>query len=60
MAGYSPAQHKIRIEIDQDDSPYIKHSEQPSSLTIGDPVQNGITIEIPVREAGIQLSGTCN
>jgi acetyl esterase/lipase len=55
-----PAQHKIRLELAQDDSLYIKHSEQPSSLTIGDPVQHGIAIEIPVREAGTQLSGTCN
>lgn len=54
-----PAGHKIRLELAQDDAPYVKHSEQPSSLAIGDPGLKGITLEIPIREASTQLGGTC-
>ena len=42
-----PAGHRIRLELSQDDSPYIKASNQPSTLTI-----SGVTLDLPVREAG--------
>ena len=38
--------HKIRIEIAQNDDPYIKPSNQASSLTF-----SGARLDIPVREA---------
>jgi hypothetical protein len=41
------AGNRIRIELAQDDDPYIKASNQASSLTLA-----GVTLEIPVREAG--------
>lgn len=39
-----PKDHFIRIELAQDDDPYIKHSTQPSTLTL-----SGVTLRIPVR-----------
>lgn len=44
--------HKIRIELAQDDDPYIKSSTQPSALAL-----NGATLSVPVREASATLSG---
>ena len=38
--------HRIRIELAQDDDPYIKSALSPSSLTI-----SGVRLDIPVREA---------
>jgi dienelactone hydrolase len=40
-----PPGHKIRIEIAQDDGPYIKPSNVPSSATI-----THVTLRMPVRE----------
>ena len=37
--------HRIRIEIAQDDRPFLKTSEVPSTITI-----NGVRLRIPVRE----------
>jgi hypothetical protein len=37
--------HSVRIEIAQDDDPYLKASNVPSSATL-----TGVTLEIPVRE----------
>jgi dienelactone hydrolase len=48
-----PAGHRIRIELAQDDDPYIKQSVQPSTLTL-----SGVTLAIPVREASATFSGT--
>ncbi len=38
--------HKVRIEVAQDDGPYVKPSTQASSLTF-----SGARLDIPVREA---------
>jgi hypothetical protein len=35
---------KLRIELAQDDAPYVKRSTQPSSLTLA-----GVTLRVPVR-----------
>jgi predicted acyl esterase len=35
---------KLRIELAQDDAPYIKRSTQPSSLTLA-----GVTLQLPIR-----------
>ncbi len=40
-----PQGHRVRIELTQDDSPYIRPSTQPSTLTL-----SGVTLKIPVRE----------
>ena len=50
--------HSIRIELTQDDAPYVKRSDQSSALSIGD-AQNGITMEIPIREASTTINGSC-
>jgi hypothetical protein len=47
-----PAGHAILIELMQDDDPYIKNSNQPSSLTI-----STITLLIPIREASTSIGG---
>jgi predicted acyl esterase len=39
------AGHRIRIELAQDDSGYLKTSEVPSTITIG-----GVHLRVPVRE----------
>lgn len=39
--------HRIRIELAQDDSPHLRASTRPSSLTL-----HGATLELPVREGG--------
>jgi predicted acyl esterase len=39
--------HGLRIELAQDDSPYVKRSTQPSTLTL-----TGVTLGLPVRGAG--------
>jgi hypothetical protein len=38
--------HSIRVELAQDDAPFIKPSVAPSTMSL-----NGATLEIPVREA---------
>lgn len=48
-----PAGHRIRIELTQDDDPYIKQSVQASTLTLG-----GVTMLIPVREASTTITGS--
>jgi acetyl esterase/lipase len=47
-----PAGHVIRLELSQDDAPYIKASNQPSSLTI-----SRVTMDLPVREARAGAAG---
>ncbi len=42
-----PEGHKIRIELAQDNGPYIKPSNQPSALDL-----SGVTLKVPVREGG--------
>jgi dienelactone hydrolase len=41
------AGHRIRIEVAQDDSPYLVPSSVPSSTSIG-----GVRLHLPVREGG--------
>jgi len=48
------AGHKIRIEIAQDDDPYLKSSTEPSSATL-----TGVTLRIPVRERPPNPAETC-
>ena len=43
-----PAGHRVRIEIAQDDAPYIKFSSVPSLTQL-----SGVQLDIPVREAGV-------
>ena len=45
--------HRIRIELAQDDDPYIKKSNQPSSLTLA-----RVALRIPIREATTTLRGS--
>jgi X-Pro dipeptidyl-peptidase-like protein/prolyl oligopeptidase family protein len=40
-----PAGHRVRIEIAQDDGPYVRTSSLPSSTTI-----TGVRLRVPVRE----------
>lgn len=47
-----PRGHRIRIEIAQDDAPFIKASTQPSSLTL-----SRVRLELPVREASRTVTG---
>ena len=42
--------HRIRVELAQDDDPYVKASTIPSSMTLA-----GVTLSIPVREASATL-----
>lgn len=42
-----PRGHRIRVELAQDDEPYLRASDQPSTLSL-----RGVTLELPVREAG--------
>jgi dienelactone hydrolase len=42
-----PAGHRLRLELTQDDDPYIKSSVQPGSLVIA-----GLSMSVPVRGAG--------
>jgi len=44
--------HKIRIELAQDDDPYIKSSTVPSSAVI-----TGISLAVPIREASDTIAG---
>jgi hypothetical protein len=46
-----PAGHRIRIELAQDDDPYIKASTVPSTMEL-----RGLTAELPVREASGEVS----
>lgn len=39
--------NRLRLELAQDDDPYVKSSARPSSLTL-----TGATLELPVREVG--------
>lgn len=47
-----PQGHRIRIEIAQDDDPYVKSSNVPGTLTIG-----AASLELPVRGAGANIGG---
>ena len=38
------AGHRLRIELTQDDQPYVRRSNQPSTLTL-----HGVTVDLPVR-----------
>src|SRR5207302_3330231 len=44
--------HAIRIELTQDDDPYVKRSNVPSSL-----LTTGVKLEIPVREGSAKTGG---
>jgi dienelactone hydrolase len=46
-----PAGHRIRIELAQDDDPYIKASTVPSSMELG-----ALVAELPVRERSGEVS----
>jgi predicted acyl esterase len=41
-----PTGHRIRLELTQDDDPYVKSSSRPGSLTI-----SGVRLAIPIRES---------
>ena len=45
-----PKGHKIRIELTQNDEPYIKQSVPQSSMEL-----HGVTLDIPVREASATI-----
>ncbi len=47
------AGHRLRIEVAQDDAPYIKRSSVASSLTL-----SGVTLDVPVREGSTQTAGS--
>jgi acetyl esterase/lipase len=47
-----PKGHRIRIELAQDDDPYIKASNQPSSMEVA-----SARLDIPVRETGTGIGG---
>jgi len=47
-----PARHKIRIELAQDDDPYIKSSTVPSTVNI-----SSVALDIPVREGVFSTCG---
>jgi dienelactone hydrolase len=47
-----PAGHRVRIELAQDDSPFVRHTDVPSSLSL-----SGVLLRIPVREAGVAEDG---
>jgi hypothetical protein len=48
-----PVGDKIRLDVTQDDSPYLRPSNVPSSITFGNP-----TLTLPTRESGTTaLSG---
>ena len=47
-----PKGHSIRIELTQDDDPYVKRSNAPSSLLISE-----VTLQIPVRERSAATPG---
>jgi predicted acyl esterase len=40
-----PKGHRIRLELTQDDDPYVKSSNRPGSLTIA-----GVRLAVPIRE----------
>ena len=40
-----PAGHRIRLELTQDDDPYVKSSNQPGTLTI-----DNVRLALPIRE----------
>lgn len=46
------AGHRVRIELAQDDDPYVKSSVAPGSLMI-----EGVDVSIPVREEGTTVVG---
>jgi hypothetical protein len=43
--------HRVRVELAQDDDPYIKASTLPSRLQL-----DGVTLQLPVREASATLT----
>jgi predicted acyl esterase len=45
--------HRIRIELAQDDDPYIKQSTQASSLTLIE-----VELRIPIRQSSLRISGS--
>ena len=45
--------HRVRIELAQDDDPYIKHSTQPSTLTL-----EGVRLRIPIRQSSMRVKGS--
>jgi len=47
-----PRAHRIRIELAQDDDPYLKRSDVPSSATL-----THVRLDIPVRERGALTLG---
>jgi hypothetical protein len=47
-----PPRHKVRIEIAQDDDPYLKASTVPSSATL-----TGVRLSIPIRGPSQTTSG---
>ncbi|MDP8955358.1 MAG: hypothetical protein M3N24_00125 [Actinomycetota bacterium] len=45
--------HRVRIELAQDDDPYIKHSTQTSTLTL-----NRVKLRIPIRQPSRKVMGS--
>lgn len=44
--------HRVRVELAQDDDPYIKSSVQPGSLVIA-----GVKLQVPIREGSLSIGG---
>ena len=40
-----PEGHRIRVELTQDDDPYVRRSTEPSALTL-----DGVQLTVPIRE----------
>lgn len=47
-----PAGHRIRIELAQDDTPFVRASDVPSSLALAN-----VDLKLPIREAGSTIPG---
>ncbi|MDQ3935086.1 MAG: prolyl oligopeptidase family serine peptidase, partial [Actinomycetota bacterium] len=47
-----PKGHRIRVELTQNDAPYVRQSNQPSALLI-----TALRLEVPVREASDTIGG---
>lgn len=47
--------HRIRIEIAQDDNPFVKNSNRPSALIL-----SGVKLELPIRESSATVGGVAS
>jgi X-Pro dipeptidyl-peptidase C-terminal non-catalytic domain/RTX calcium-binding nonapeptide repeat (4 copies) len=47
-----PQGHQIRIEVAQDDNPFVKNGTPPSSATL-----SSVNLRVPIREGGATIGG---